>query len=202
MRIPCVIASAFIILSCTNSTRTNPSVDILSQHDTGSIITGGQTSDSSRWTGNFFKLQKALTTGDRDAVKSFINFPIKSDGNEIWYLADSKLVMEIDPKEVKPFTETDFDKYFNSIFTLDLRETLKKLDNEEFFKTNKSTTPEIEVIKGSKSKLEASLDNSKNKITLALVTNLTEQGGLKFTIYFQFDILDKQNIEFAGVHVE
>jgi hypothetical protein len=202
MKILSIIIGAFVSLSCTNSTQNKPSADITSQQSIDNSTTVGQSSDSSKWTDNFLELKKVITTGDKNAVKSFIDFPIKNKGNEIWYLADSKLVMEIDPKEIKPFTETDFDKYFSSIFALDLRKTLEKLNVEEFFKTSKSTSLEIEVVKGSKSKLEASFDNSKHKITLALVTTLTEQANSKFTTYYQFDVLDDQNIKFREVRVE
>ena len=202
MKILYIIIGAFISLSCTNPTQNKPSAGIVSQQDTSNSTTPGQSSDSSKWKDNFLDLKKAITTGDRNAIKYFIDFPIKNKGNEIWYLADSKLVMEISPKEIKPFTEADFDKHFSSIFTLDLRKTLEKLNVEEFFKTNKSTSPEIEVVKGSKSKLEAAFDNSKHKITLALATNLTEHANSKFTIYYQFDVLNDQNMKFREVRVE
>lgn len=202
MKILNIIIGAFISLSCTNSTQNKPSTDLTSQQRTDNSTAVGQSSDSSKWSDNFLELKKAISTGDKNAVKSFIDFPIKNKGNEIWYLADSKLVMEISPKEIKPFTEADFDKYFNSIFSLDLRKTFEKLNVEEFFKTNKSTSPEIELVKGSKSKLEASFDNSKHKITLALVTSLAEQANSKFTIYYKFDVMNNQNIKFGEVHVE
>ena len=202
MKILYITIGAFISLSCTNSTQNKPSVDITSQQSTGNSTTIGQSSDSSKWTDNFLELKKAIATGDRKAVKSFIDFPIKNKGNEIWYLADSKLVMEISPKEIKPFTEADFDKYFSSIFALDLRKTFDKLNTEEFFKTNKSTSPEIEVVKDSKSKLEASYDRTKHLITLALVTILNGQENSKFTIYYQFEVLSDQSIKFRQVHVE
>ena len=202
MKILNIIIGAFISISCTNSTQNKPSTDLTSQQSTNNSAAVGQSSDSSKWSDNFLKLKKAISTGDKNAVKSFIDFPIKNKGNEIWYLADSKLVMEISPKEIKPFTEADFDKYFNSIFSLDFRKTFEKLNVEEFFKTNKNTSPEIEVVKGSKSKLEASFDPSKHKLTLALVTTLAEQANSKFTIYYKFDVLNNQNIKFGEVHVE
>ena len=202
MKILYLVIGAFISLSSVNLTQDKPSLDITSQEDTSNSTTLGRSSDSSKWTDNFLELKKAITTGNRQAVKSFIDFPINNKGNEIWYLADSKLVMEISSKDIKPFTEADFDKYFSSIFALDLRKSLEKLNVEEFFKTNKSISPDIEVVKGSKSKLEANFDNSKHKITLALVTNFAEQANSKFTIYYQFDVLNDQNIKFSQVHVE
>jgi hypothetical protein len=202
MKILNIIIGTFISLSCTNSTQNKPSTDLTSQQTTDSSTTVGQSSDSSKWTDKFLELKKAISMGDRNAVKSFIDFPIKNKGNEIWYLADSKLVMEINPREIKPFTEADFDKYFSSIFALDLRKTFEKLNVEEFFKTNKSTSPEIEVVKGSKSKLEATFDKSKHKLLFALVTTVTEQADSKFTTYYQFEVLNDQNIKFKEVSVE
>jgi hypothetical protein len=202
MKILSLIIGAFIFLSCSDPTQNKPSEDITKQQGTGNAPVHGQSSDSTKWTANFLEFIKAVTAGDKKAVKFFIDFPIKNKGNEIWYLADSRLVMEISPKEIKPFTEADFDKYFSSIFALDLRKTLEKLDVEEFFKTNKSASPQIEVVKGSKSKLEATFDNSKQKIIVALVTTLTEQANSKFTIYYQFDVLNDQTIKFREVRVE
>ena len=202
MKILHILISAFISLSCTNSTQDKTSSEAKLQKDMSSSVTIRQSSDSSKWTDNFLELKKAITTGDRKTVKTFVNFPIKNKGNEIWYLADSKLVMEIDPKEIKPFTEADFDKYFSSIFALDLRKTFDKLNTEEFFKTYKSSSPEIEVVKDSKSKLEASYDKTKHLITLALVTILDGKESSKFTIYYQFEVLSNQSIKFKQVHVE
>jgi hypothetical protein len=192
MKILFIIISAVILSSCTNSTQNDTPLDKKEQGP----------GSSPNWTDNFTKLKNAIATGDRKEVKSFIDFPIKNEGNEIWYLADSKLVMEIDPKETKPFTESDFDEYFSSIFSLDLRKTLEVLNLEEFFRTNKSTSPDVEVVKGSKSTLGANFDSAKRKITLALATDIAEQGTSKLTIYYQFNVLSDQSIEFGGVHVE
>jgi hypothetical protein len=200
MRILFIIINGFISLSCINLTENKTSTDLIPQPGPGNLIYIGQRSDSSKWTDNFLKLLKAISYGDKNDVKSFIDFPIRNKGNEIWYLADSKLVMEINPKEIKPFTESDFDKYFSSIFALDLRKTLEKLNVEEFFKTNKTKSPEIEVIKDSKNQLETSYDKENHKITLALLTTLTSQ--VKFTIFYHFDVLDTQEIKFREVHVE
>jgi hypothetical protein len=202
MRILYIIIGAITSLSCSNSTQTRSSTDQTSQESASNSYTSGQSADSSRWADNFLELKKAISAGDRNVVKSFIDFPIKNKGNEIWYLADSKLVMEIDPKEIKPFTEADFDRYFSSIFSLDLRKALEKLNVDEFFKTNKSASPEIEVVKSSTTRLEASFDNSNDKITLALVTNLSGQTSSEFTVYYYFDVLNNQDIKFRGVHVE
>lgn len=198
MKIIHIAISAVVYLSCINSTQDKPS-DVILEKDIAYPYTAGQSSDSSKWTDSFIELKKAITTGDRKMVKTFVDFPIKNKGNEIWYLVDSKFVMEIDPKKIKPFTETDFDKYYSSIFTLDLIKTFEKLDIENFFKTNKNTSPELEVVKGSKSRLEASYDKTTHKVTLNLFTTGKEIG--EFAVIYEFDITPDQKIKFRQVHI-
>lgn len=185
------------IISCGNTTQNDSSKKVANQTNKSSLTT-----DSSSWQDNFLKLSAAISNGDRQAVKSFIDFPIKNKGNEIWFLGDSRLVMEISRKEIKPFTESDYDKYFSSIFAIDLRKTLEKLNVQEFFQTNKSTSPEIVVVEDSKSKLEATYDVTLHQITLVLVTTLTSLENSKFTIYYYFEVLKDQQIKFRQVHVE
>ena len=198
MKILHILIGSFISLSCTNSTNNKPTEDILSQQDIDSR-TAVTSVDSSKWTDSFLELKKAITTGNKNAVKSFIDFPILNKGNEIWYLADTKLVMEISPEKIIPFTETDFDRYFSSIFGLDLRKTLEKINEEEFFRTNKSESPEIEVVEHSKSKLEISYDTTTQKIIMTLLTTGLEFS--VFTIIYEFNVTDDQKIKFKQVRV-
>lgn len=152
---------------------------------------------NSKWQGNFLDLREAIMNGDKKALKNFVDFPIKNPGNEIWYVADSKFVMELSPDEIKPFTEKDYDRYFSSIFTIDLRRTIKELDPNELFINLKSSSPEIAVVGNSRSKLEASLDKSKNELTLSMITASSEFG--KFSIDYIFGITHDQKIEFKLV---
>jgi hypothetical protein len=80
--------------------------------------------------------------------------------------------------------------------------TLDKLNAEVLFKTNKSISQEMEIVKGSKSKLEAVYNKAKHKITLALVRTLSGPAKAKFTTYYRFDVLNNQNLRFSDVHVE
>lgn len=198
MKIHYIIITGFITWSCTNSTEQQPAGDLTPPENLSSKAIG-QSSDSSKWTDNFLELKKAIITGDRKTLKSFIDFPIKNKGNEIWYLADSKLVMEIDPKEIKPFTESDYEKYFSSIFSLDLRKTFEKLNVEEFFSNNTASSPEIEVVEDTKSKLEASYDKAAQKLTLTVLSR--RQESFEFAVIYEFDITADQKIKFRQVYV-
>jgi len=198
MRLLYIIFSALITLSCTNSPQSENSKDLATENNKGNSPTARQSSDSSKWTNSFLEFSKAITKGDRNAVKSFIDFPIKNEGNEIWYLADSRLVMEISPKKIVPFTESDFDKYFSSIFALPFRKTLEKLNVDEFFEKNTAISPEIEVVKGSRSKLQADYYKANNKVTLTLFTT----GEANLTVQYRFDITTDEQLRFRQVHVE
>lgn len=157
--------------------------------------------DSAKWNTNFLEFVSAITNNDQNKVKSFIDFPIRNEGNEIWYLADSKLVMKIDPNKIVPFTETDFDKYHSSIFPLDFRSTLQKLPTKDLFRKGKATSPDMEVVKGSTSNLTATYDKTKHKLTLKLVTLIKGAQGTSFDVIYEFDVLEDQQIKFWKVHV-
>jgi hypothetical protein len=145
-----ILASLLIAMSCKQPEQKTP--ETIPQGKISIPAKAEKGADTTKWTDQFLALQKAIISEDLNAMKLFIDFPILNKGNEIWFLADSKLVMDIDPKVIKPFTESDFDKYFSNIFALDLRKTLEKL-NACTFQEGKT------VIQGSgqriKNKLEA-----------------------------------------------
>jgi hypothetical protein len=197
MKLLYFILFGVIALSCTNPQEKKRSGQLASPESAiNSAIE--QLPDSSNWTAHFQALQKAIATGDRIALKAFIDFPIKDEGNDIWYIADSKLVMEINPKEIKPFTEVDYEEYFGAIFSLDFRKTFEKLNLEEFFRNNSATSPEIEFVKGTKSQLQASYDKAAQKLTL---TVLSKGESFEFAVIYEFDISADQKIKLRQVHV-
>ena len=198
MRIFSILIGVFVTLSCTNQDPTKTTGSSVSRDTTSKVSTPNQVPDSNKWKKDFLEFSKAVISGDKNVVKKFIDFPIKNEGNEIWLLADSKLVMEIDPDKIKPFTEADYDKYFSSIFAMDLRKTLEKLNNEQLFRTHESTSPEIEVVKDVKSITTATYDKANNKLTLVL-NNKGEE--FETSIIYQFDVNPKQKLKFRQVRM-
>jgi hypothetical protein len=61
------------------------------------------------------------------------------------------------------------------------------------------TSPEIEVVKASKSKLEASYNKAAQKVILILLT--TGQEYSEFAVQYEFDITPDQQIRFRQVRV-
>ncbi len=201
MKIIYFVCSIVISISCSNSTQNKAKQESKIHQDENSTSTESQNPDSSTWEKNFQEFVNAILEDDREKVKSFFDFPIRSKGNEIWWIADTRFVMEMDQKNIVPFTEDDFDKYYSSIFLIDFRKTLEKLSLGEFFLKEKASSPKMEIVKDSKSILHATFEKTKQKLTLNLSTtiNVKGQSNTEFSIYYEFDILKDQKLRFKDV---
>ena len=127
--------------------------------------------DTTYWVDNFRQFRDALYRNDKSKAKEFLDFPFKNEGNEIWYLAylgDEKAADSLD-QNVKPFTEEDFDKYFNKIFTKQLIKCLLKIKTNELYKTGKSESPEIKD-SSTTYKLYVTFDKANRTVELDLAT--------------------------------
>jgi hypothetical protein len=99
--------------------------------------------DTSYWVHNLKQFRAALYIKDKSTAKEFVDFPFKNQGNEIWYLAYSNNEKALDKlnKNVKPFTEKDFDKYFDAIFSNHFIKCLLRIKADELYKSCKSESP-------------------------------------------------------------
>lgn len=150
--------------------------------------------DTTYWVDNFRQFRDALYKNDKTKAKEFLDFPFQNEGNEIWYLAysDNEKATEKLNENVKPFTEKDFDKYFNKIFTKQLVKCFLKIKTDDLYKTGKSESPEI---KDSSTTyiLYATFDKTDKTIELNLATRTpykisdteTEIGETNFIYRFQ-----------------
>lgn len=84
------------------------------------------------------------------------------------YSGDEKAADSLD-QNVKPFTEEDFDKYFNKIFTKQLIKCLLKIKTNELYKTGKSESPEIKD-SSTTYKLYVTFDKANRTVELGLAT--------------------------------
>jgi hypothetical protein len=96
--------------------------------------------DTTYWVNNFREFRTALFERDKTKAKAFFEFPLKNEGNEIWYLAYSNNEKAIDKLNTtaKPFTEKDFDKYFYTIFPDRLIKYLLKITMDELYRKGKA----------------------------------------------------------------
>lgn len=158
--------------------------------------------DTSYWIINFRQFRDALYQRNLSKAKSFFDFPFKNEGNDIWYLAFSgndKAIDNLD-SNVKPFTEYDFDKYFDKIFSKDLIKCFLKIKMDELYKTGKSESPEFKD-SSTTYKLYVTYDHTVKILQLNLATRTpykisdTEYEAGESNFIYQFQVLKNGHIK-------
>lgn len=140
--------------------------------DSARAIVPFKQKNTTYWIDNFRQFRDALYKNDKLKAKEFFAFPILNEGNEIWYLAYSNNEKAIDklPQTAKPFTDADFDKYFEKLFPKPLLKCFLKIKMEELYKTGKSESPEIKD-SITTYKLYTSYDKASKTLELNFATN-------------------------------
>jgi len=127
--------------------------------------------DTLKWIDDFRAFREAVYHNERAKVKGFMDFPLVSPANEIWYIAyegeDKK--MSALPDSSKPFTEKDFDKYYSKLFTNKFIKCLLKIKTEDFYREGGVNSPEYKEGDVTTS-LSVTVDKSDNTLTLNLIT--------------------------------
>lgn len=168
--------------------------------------------DSTKWINNFKEFRNAVYKKDKAKVKKFINFPVLSSGNQIWYLAynGNEKALNLLNDKTKPFTEKDFYLYFDKIFSKLFINAILKIKTNEL--NNKGETESIELNDGKATtyKMIATFEKSAHSLSLNLASNTIEKDtngeildGGEFNIIYQFEIsstgqLKIKQVELAG----
>ena len=160
---------------------------------------------------SFKEFRNAVYQKDKVKVKTFVDFPIYNENNEIWYLegiADEKFLKKITDK-ITPFTETEFDKHYDKIFTTCFVKAILKIKSEILFKNGQYET--IELTKDeTKYKIYATYDKRNKGITLnldietAIKLNDGENDSIEtaeYNIFYIFKIEDGKNIKFKQIRI-
>jgi hypothetical protein len=164
--------------------------------------------DTTKWINNFRAFRDAVYQRDKEKVKQFISFPIMGEGNGIWYLVyggvDNKVNSLSDA--IKPFTEKDFDKYFDSLFPKRFINCLLKIKSEELWKTGNVETKPIKD-GNTTYVMYSTFDKSDNILTLNLNSNSpfkTDDGEMEsaeFSEIYVFTVLSNGKIKFVRVEL-
>ena len=168
--------------------------------------------NSTKWINNFKEFRNAVYKKDKAKVKKFINFPVLSSGNQIWYLAynGNEKALNLLNDKTKPFTEKDFYLYFDKIFSRLFINAILKIKTNEL--NNKGETESIELNYGKATtyKMIATFEKSTHSLSLNLASNTIEKDtngeildGGEFNIIYQFEIsstgqLKLKQVELAG----
>ncbi len=165
-------------------------------------------SDTTGWITNFKTFRDALYQGNKAKVKSFINFPVMSTGNEIWYLvygSNDKMIDKLGDKK-KPFTGEDFDTYFTKLFSKQFILCMQKINTDKLFKTGEFETPEISNGKATVYKIFATVNKADESLVLNFASNTTTKDtngevldGGEFNVIYYFKILPTGQLKFIEV---
>ena len=189
----------FGALCLTTSAQTKPAIPV-----SDSLNIEFKQKDTSNWVYNFRQLREALYQREKSKAKVFFDFPFMNQGNEIWYVAysgDEKAMDKIGTTE-KPFTEKDFDKYFDKIFSRQFIKCLLAIKTDELYKNGTSESPELKD-SATTYVLYATYNKPDRTIELNLATKTSykvqdsdeyDMGESNFIYYFQ--ILDNRHIKF------
>ena len=154
-------------------------------------------STASGWKQSLAKFRSVLLTRDKKTVKTFFEFPILNPGNDIWLVADMQYATKLNSKNIVPFQESDFDKYYASILSMDFRKTLEQIDIEKLARDKMTETAELIVVSPATSKMRAEYSEAESTIRLSLITKSPQFG--QFTIDYHFKILTSGDIRFTHV---
>lgn len=195
-----LIALTFCLTTLAQTNQINLKVD-----STKTLVPFKQ-KDTIYWVDNFRQFRDALFKNDKTKTKEFLDFPFQNEGNEIWYLAYSENEKASDKLNgnVKPFTEKDFYKYFDKIFTKQLVKCFLKIKTDELYKSGKSESPEIKDSLNTY-KLYTTYDKVNGTIELIFATNTpykiseTEYEAGEANFIYQFMILKNGHVKLKRI---
>ena len=201
----------FTFLSCghdkINSNKNNQNVT-----DTLAVKSHTEKNNSSTsWINNFKDFRNAVYHGDKLKVKTFIDFPIYNDNNEIWYLTNggNEKSLEMLNDIVKPFPESEFDKYYNKIFTTTFIKSILKIKTEILVSKGYYETIELKD-KETAYKTYASFDKKTNILTLNLAyeTPIIVNDGendivenSEYNVIYYFEIKNNKELKFKQLRI-
>lgn len=155
---------------------------------------------------NFRAFRNAVYQKHKKEVEQFVDFPIMNKNNEIWNLVkwnDNEPALD----SIKPFTEKDFDKYFDSIFPRQFVKVLLKIKSEELFTEGSSGTDYIN--EGNTSyRIDATFDKSSGSLTLNFFStssgkdeNAGDQIDWESSIEYEFSVFRNGQIKFKQIRL-
>jgi hypothetical protein len=166
-----------------------------------------QQKDTVYWVVNFEQFRDALYHRNNAKTKQFFDFPIDTEGTELWYVALNGFSYSADVATYsKYFTAKDPDKHFGNVFPAVFINGFLKIKMKELYKNGHSESPEWEK-EQTTYKLSATYDQKNSLIEL----NLSIRSGVKVSanewdpiesnLIYRFSVRPKGHIKFRQLFV-
>ena len=200
-----LIVSIFLIFSCEKKEKEKVNNNDLIKKENSEIfyprdLIELEIKDSLNWAVQFKELQKAFLENDKTKIKTFIKNPIISEYNSIWHLLEID-VTKNDNTEV-PFTNKDFEKYHQLIFSPIFLELFQKIDFNEFYVKGNYET---KFIKKGKERYKMICSKVDDLYILNLYSEAEYEegmGNMEFSVIYEFKIINQKlkliDIQLAG----
>ena len=200
-----LILSFFLVFSCEKKEKEKVNNNDLIKKENTEIfypkdLIELELKDSLNWAAQFKELQKAFLEKDKTQIKTFIKNPIISESNSIWHLLEID-VTKNDNTEV-PFTNKDFEKYHNLIFSPIFLELFQKIDFNEFYVKGNYET---KFIKKGKERYKMICSKVDDLYILNLYSEAEYEegmGNMEFSVIYEFKIINQKlkliDIQLAG----
>ena len=190
-----LIVSIFLIFSCEKKEKEKVNNNDLIKKEHSEIfypkeLIELEIKDSLNWAAQFKELQKAFLEKDKTQIKTFIKNPIISESNSIWHLLEID-VTKNDNTEV-PFTNKDFEKYHNLIFSPIFLELFQKIDFNEFYVKGNYET---KFIKKGKERYKMICSKVDDLYILNLYSEADYEegmGNMEFSVIYEFKIINEK----------
>ena len=200
-----LILSFFLVFSCEKKEKEKVNNNDLIKKENSEIfypkdLIELELNDSLNWAAQFKELQKAFLENDETKIKTFVKNPIMSESNSIWHLLEID-VTKNDNTEV-PFTNKDFEKYHQLIFSPIFLELFQKIDFNEFYvKSNYET----KFIQKGKERYKMICSKVDDLYILNLYSEAEYEegmGNMEFSVIYEFKIINQKlkliDIQLAG----
>ena len=200
-----LILSFFLVFSCEKKEKEKVNNNDLIKKENSEIfypkdLIELELNDSLNWAAQFKELQKAFLENDETKIKTFVKNPIMSESNSIWHLLEID-VTKNDNTEV-PFTNKDFEKYHQLIFSPIFLELFQKIDFNEFYvKSNYET----KFIQKGKERYKMICSKVEDLYILNLYSEAEYEegmGNMEFSVIYEFKIINQKlkliDIQLAG----
>ena len=200
-----LILSFFLVFSCEKKEKEKVNNNDLIKKENSEIfypkdLIELELNDSLNWAAQFKELQKAFFENDKTKIKTFIKNQIISEYNSIWHLLEID-VTKNDNTEV-PFTNKDFEKYHQLIFSPIFLELFQKIDFNEFYI---KSYYETKFIKKGKERYKMICSKVDDLYILNLYSEAEYEegmGNMEFSVIYEFKIINQKlkliDIQLAG----